>query len=260
MPYSSGDRARSDMPTLIFTPRFTDDSQALWKAAADLGWNAERLSGWRVPDHLRRMPQPVLYGEALFGPVLAEQLGIVLVSPPEDWLVRLPFEYKKRAITLSTLGEERSRVERAFIKPPNDKSFPAGVYCGTELPAGYPDEAAVLVSDVVRWEKEYRCFVLDRQLRTYSVYSRDGQLQRDRGFASDAAEDAELEAFMAQLLADQRVDLPPAVVVDVGCMAGAGWGCVELNAAWGAGIYGCDPKSALKVIERASLGRPAGAA
>ena len=63
------------MPTLIFTPRFTDDSQALWKAAGDMGWTTERLGGWRVPEHLRSLPEPVLYGEALFGPALVEQLG-----------------------------------------------------------------------------------------------------------------------------------------------------------------------------------------
>ena len=48
------------MPTLIFTPRFTDDSQALWKAAGDMGWTTERLGGWRVPEHLRSLPEPVL--------------------------------------------------------------------------------------------------------------------------------------------------------------------------------------------------------
>jgi hypothetical protein len=30
------------MPTLILTPRFTDDAQALWRAAQRLGWNVER--------------------------------------------------------------------------------------------------------------------------------------------------------------------------------------------------------------------------
>lgn len=248
------------MPTLIFTPRFTDDSQALWKAAGEMGWATERLAGWRVPGHLRQVPDPVLYGEALFGPALAEQLGIELINPPEDWLVRLPFEHKKRLITLGTLGSERRRSAPAFIKPPNDKSFAAGIYRGTDLPADYPDDMPVLVSEVVEWEKEFRCFVLDRRLCTYSLYSRRGELQRDQGFESEEAEDRELEAFIGRLLADPRVDLPPAVVIDVGCITGAGWACVELNAAWGAGIYGCEPKAALQVIGHASVRRPASGA
>jgi hypothetical protein len=48
------------MPTLSCTPRFTDDSQAPWKAAGEMGWTTERLGGWRVPEHLRSLPEPVL--------------------------------------------------------------------------------------------------------------------------------------------------------------------------------------------------------
>ncbi|WP_369334897.1 hypothetical protein [Tahibacter harae] len=44
-------------------------------------------------------------------------------------------------------------------------------------------------------------------------------------------------ANLERLLADERVDLPEAVVVDVGRIQGRGWACVELNAAWGAGLF-----------------------
>jgi len=240
------------MPTLIFTPRYTEDSQALWKAAGNLGWSIERLTGWRIPEHLQALPEPVLYGEALFGPALAEQLGLTLLNPPEDWLVRLPLEFKRRQVSLSTLGAARSCTEPAFVKPPNDKSFPAGVYRGSELPIEYADESLVLVSEVVTWEKEFRCFILNRSLRTYSLYSRFGELQRETEFASSPDEDQQLEEFVSTLLADSRVDLPNATVVDVGTIAGKGWACVEQNAAWGAGIYGCDPTAVLEVIRHAS--------
>ncbi|MES3020225.1 MAG: ATP-grasp domain-containing protein [Pseudomonadota bacterium] len=240
------------MPTLIFTPRHTDDSQTLWKAAAAHGWSTERLTGWRVPEHLQALKDPVFYGEALFGPALAEQLGLSLVNPPEDWLVRLPFEYRKRHLSLTTLGAARKNASAAFVKPPNDKSFPASVYRGAELPSEYADDMAVLVSDVVHWEKEFRCFVLDRELLTYSVYSRSGELQRDAEFSSSSEEDHGVEEFMATLLADPRVDLPKATVVDVGTIAGLGWACVEQNAAWGAGIYGCDPSAVLRVLRHAA--------
>jgi len=63
------------MPTLILTPRHTEDSQALWRVAGRLGWGVERLQSWRVPDHLRTVPEPVLYLEALIGPTLAAQFG-----------------------------------------------------------------------------------------------------------------------------------------------------------------------------------------
>jgi hypothetical protein len=84
------------MPTLILTPRFTDDAQALWRAANRLGWEVERLTSWRAPEGLRNVTDPVLYLEGLFGPALAEQFGLRLLEPPDDWLPRLPEEYRKR--------------------------------------------------------------------------------------------------------------------------------------------------------------------
>jgi ATP-grasp domain, R2K clade family 2 len=243
------------MPTLILTPRYTEDSQALWKAAVSLGWQVDRLATWRIPEHLKSLTEPVFYGEALFGPTLAEQLGLNLLNPPEDWLVRLPFEFKRRTITLSTMGEAKMSVIAAFVKPPNDKSFPADIYRGAELPTEYPDEMPVLVSEVVRWEKEFRCFILNRSLRTYSLYARFGVIQRETEFASTHDEDQQMEDFLSLLLADSRVDLPAATVIDVGIIEGIGWACVEQNAAWGAGIYGCNPTAVLEVLQHASTRR-----
>jgi hypothetical protein len=244
------------MPTLILTPRHTEDAQALWKAASRLGWNIERLNGWRVPAHLKPSDDLVLYVEALFGPTIAEQLGLNLLSPPEDWLVRLPIEYKLRQIELMTLAMARHIETAAFIKPPNDKSFPAAIYKGSELPTEYDDNMPVLVSDIVAWNLEFRCFVLNRSLVTYSIYARNGEPQSRTEFQSVPDEDRGLESFVATLVSDPRVDLPTATVIDVGYIDGAGWACVEQNAAWGAGIYGCDPALALEVIRHASLKTP----
>src|SRR6266851_7505760 len=107
------------MPTLILTPRFTDDAQTLWRSALKLGWNVERLTSWQIPEDLRHALDPALYVEGLMGPTLAEQLGIKLIEPPVDWLPRLPEEYRKRWVRLSTLGQMRSSADRAFVKPPN---------------------------------------------------------------------------------------------------------------------------------------------
>jgi len=241
------------MPTLVLTPRYTEDTQTLWRAAVQLGWHVERLTSWRVPETLRSVEEPVLYAEALFGPTLGEQLGLTLTNPPDDWLVRLPFEYRKRGVRLTTLVEARKLESPAFVKPPNDKSFPACVYGPGELPTEYEDSMAVLVSDIVSWECEFRCFVLDRKLATFSLYSREGELQRDAGFEHTAAEAAGLEAFLAELLADERVELPKATVLDAGIISGQGWAVVEQNAAWGAGIYGCDPVACLEVIRYAAV-------
>jgi hypothetical protein len=241
------------MPTLILTPRFTEDAQAMWRAAGQLGWDVERLTSWPVPDALRSVPEPVVYLEGLFGPTLAEQFGLRLLEPPVDWLPRLPEEFRKRRVTLTTLRAARQIAEPAFVKPPNDKSFPARVYTGPELPDGYDEDSPVLVAEVVVWEKEFRCFILDRRRRTISVYLRGGELQRERNFAATESELSEAESFVRTVLADERVDLPRAAVLDVGVIAGRGWAVVEQNAAWGSGIYGCDPVQVLEVIRNASV-------
>ena len=236
------------MPTLILTPRFTADAQALWRAAQQLGWRVERLTGWRVLPDLAAAPEPVLYLEALLAPHLAEQFGLKLYEPPVDWLPRLPPEYRRREVRLTTLAEARTLAAPAFVKPPNDKSFPAKVYAGDELPRGYADDTPVLVSEIVAWEVEYRVFALDREVRTLSVYLRRGELQRDAEFAATDDELAAARAFARAVLSDPRVEFGRTAVLDVGVIRGRGWAVVEQNAAWGAGIYGCDPAEVLGVL------------
>lgn len=236
------------MPTLILTPRFTDDAQALWRAASDLGWDIRRLATWRVPEDILGVPDPVLYLEGLFGPTLAEEFGLQLIEPPVDWLPRLPNEYRKRRVYLTTLEEARTSVVKpTFIKPPNDKSFAAGIYAGKDLPGEFDGTSLVLVSELVQWEKEFRCFVLDREPRTISIYLRDGELQRDNDFSQEPGEEHEALAFVRVILADPRVELGRTAVLDVGVME-QGWAVVEQNAAWGSGIYGCDPVQVLEVL------------
>lgn len=240
------------MPTLILGPRQTEDSQRLWRTASRLGWRVERLATWRIPDDLLGVPDPVLYVEALIAPSLAEVLGVRLVEPPADWLPTLPEEYRGRAVCLTTAGTARGNPAPLFVKPPNDKSFPAAIRTGSEMPAFVADDEPVLVQEVIEWEKEFRCFLLDRKLRTFSIYLRCGELQKDAGYESTTAEDAELQTFVGRVLADPQVSLPRAVVMDVGVIRGRGWAVVELNAAWGSGIYGCDPEEVLEVIRHAS--------
>jgi ATP-grasp domain, R2K clade family 2 len=225
----------------------------LWRPAGRLGWAVERLASWRVPEDLRSVSEPVLYLEAMFGPTLAEQFGLRLLEPSVDWLPRLPDQYRKRWVYLTTLREARLLAEPAFVKPPNDKSFPAKVYLGSELPDGYDDDSPVLVAEVVTWEKEFRCFVLDRQPRAMSIYLRWGELQRENNFASTEAELAEAKNFLCPILADERIDLPRAAVLDIGVIADRGWAVIEQNSAWGAGLYGCDPEQVLEVLRHAAV-------
>jgi len=218
-----------------------------------LGWTVERLTSWRVPMELKGVPEPILYLEGLMGPTLAAEFGLRLIEPPIDWLPRLPEEYRKRWVRLSTLGETRPLAEPAFVKPPNDKSFPAAVYLGANLPKDFADDTPVLVAEVVVWEKEFRCFLLDRQIRAFSIYLRNGELQRQNDFAHTDEEGAKMIEYVQTILADGRIDLPRATVLDVGVIRDRGWAIVEQNAAWGSGLYGCDPVEVLEVLRHTAL-------
>lgn len=248
------------MPTLALSARYTPDSIALRAAALAAGWKVERLRAWRPSPTLEAADQVVLYAEPLFVACVAEALDLALLEPPFEWLTTLPQRYLQREVTFQPLAALADRGAARFLKPGDDKCFPARVYAADEvipgldlLPAGTP----TLTAEPVRFEVEYRAFVLDRVARTLSPYGRDGALAQAEagGWPAPADEAAEAAAFLEALLADPAVALPPAVVVDVGRIEGRGWAVVEANPAFGSGVYGCDPAEVLPVVARAC--RPA---
>lgn len=60
---------------------------------------------------------------------------------------------------------------------------------------------------------------------------------------------------MDRLLANPRVDLPAALVLDAGVIRGVGAAVVEANEASGAGICGYDPRDVLEVLPAATFRR-----
>lgn len=139
-----------------------------------------------------------------------------------------------------------------FLKPPNQKTFPARVYAsGTELPE-MPDGDPVLVSEPVEWAAEFRFFVRDRRVLAWSPYWLHGALARDGDeWVIESEMAATTRGLVNRLLADPRVDLPPALVLDAGVIRGVGPAVVEANEASGSGLYGCDPR---EVLDHASRG------
>src|SRR4051812_9808732 len=122
------------MPTLILSPRYSDDSISLRRAAISLGWDVMRLASWRCPDDFEP-EEPVLFAEPLFNAAVSEQLGLTVIEPPEDFLVGLPREYVGREVRLTTAARARTLPGPVFLKPPNRKTFPAKVHArGSELP------------------------------------------------------------------------------------------------------------------------------
>src|SRR5262249_22669756 len=155
--YGSSGRVTT-MPTLILSPRYSDDSITLRRVAIALGWDVMRLASWRCPDDFEP-EEPVLFAEPLFNAAVAQQLGLTGVAPSEDFLIQLPRQYVGRGVRLTTAAEARTLPGPVFLKPPNEKTFPARVYAsGAGLP-DMPDDEPVLASEPVEWVAEFRYFV-----------------------------------------------------------------------------------------------------
>ncbi|MFI7502775.1 ATP-grasp domain-containing protein [Streptomyces sp. NPDC049687] len=240
--------------TLFLSPRVTATGHALADAARRRGARVETLRDWRVPEHRRAAAGASLYAGPLFADAVARELGVGLLEAPEDWLSRLPYELTLRDVEFITIARARQLRRPAFVKPPNDKSFPARVYPdGSGLPGADAVEGTepVLVSDIVAFAVEYRLFLLDGEVRTGSRYATRGGLD-----VAPLAEDPRREEVLAFAGRLAGTGLPSAVVVDVGLIDGSGWAVVEANAAWASGHYACDADAALDVVLRAA--RPEG--
>ena len=239
------------MPTLILSPRYSDDSIKLRRAAISLGWDVMRLACWRCPEDFEP-DEPVLFAEPLFNQAVAEELGLAVIGPPEDFLVRLPREYVGRDVRLITAAEARTLPGPVFLKPPNHKTFPAKVYSsGAELPE-MPGDDPVLTSDPVEWLAEFRFFVRERRVGAWSPYWLNGALARDGDeWVVEPGLATATRGMVDRLLADLRVDLTAALVIDAGVIRGVGPAVVEANEASGAGFYGCDPRDVLEVLRAA---------
>lgn len=247
------------MPVLVLAPRFTEDSIALAKAAARADWEVERLSSWRAPQSLRGR-DIVLYAEPLFVAAVAAELGAATIEPSVSWLVDLPPRYRLRDVRLTTLSEARSVRGPVFIKPAVDKVFPAGVHAERFTVAAeelLPPATPVFIAEVVAWEVEFRCFVLDGKVRAISPYWRGNRTAQnaDGSWPASVEELNGAEGFARSMLDDRSVRVPPTFVLDVGRIPDRGWAVIEANSAWGAGIYGCDPDEVLSVVRRSCLRR-----
>jgi len=238
--------------TLFLSPRVTATGHALAAAAHRRGMATRTLPTWRVPQDALDAVGPSLYAGPLFADAVAADLGLGLLEADEDWLARLPCELVGRRIEFTTLAEARGLRRPAFVKPPNDKSFPARVYpdgSGLPGPDAVDDDAPVLVSDIVAFAVEYRLFLLDGEVVTGSRYATRGGLDVAPLDGDPAA--GEVRDFARRLFAPGVPELPGAVVVDVGRTAD-GWAVVEANAAWASGHYACDADAALDVVLRAA--------
>lgn len=227
---------------------------ALQIAAREKGWDVlPAPSSWRLDEEtIKSGVKGVPYGSQTFCEVISQQMGWTLIANPFDWLAKLPPEYLKRKVDFMTLGEAKKLTETKFIKPADDKVFRAGVYTpGTLIVSEVvPDDTPTLVSEVVEFDLEYRCFVDGKSMVTWSNYVYHEHISDPAYWHTvDLSEEHLPQEFVETLMWEDIKTMPS--VVDVGRIKGKGLAIIETNQAWASGIYGCDPSGVLKVIEQA---------
>jgi hypothetical protein len=226
---------------LLVPDKADEERNRVAQAWAAAGGIVTRIGRFWDPPPLER-PSVRLYGNDSFALVLAQKLGLTLVSPADDLLIRLPVELLKRDLRICPLQTacETARYP-LFAKPVVPKQFRAAVYGSPQTLAmecaGLSDDTPVYLSEIVRFSAEARAFVLESQVLDAAIY--EG--------AADAGAAGE---FLAQ--AARQASLPAACVLDAGYIEGRGWAVVEANAAWGAGLNGCSAEKVLPCIAQAT--------
>jgi len=233
---------------------------ALQIAAREKGWDVlPAPTSWRLDEDLIKSGvKGTPYGSQTFCEVIAQQMGWTLRQHSFDWLAKLPFEFLKRKVNFMTLGEAKKLQEIKFIKPADDKCFLAGIYPpGTLIVnAAVLDDTPTLVSDIVEWDMEYRCFVgkgcSSHFVFTWSNYLFHGQINEPHLQKMIPGDLEHPDDFMRKVLWHCfQNDMTGPSVIDIGVIPGKGWAVIETNQAWASGIYGCDPSSVLGVLEQA---------
>jgi hypothetical protein len=249
------------MPTLLLSRTLQPEAGRLAKIARRERWHVQWLSRRSGPARLQGK-EFALYAQTDIALRVARLRHLALIEPPLGILARLPDEYRSRQIRFMTLGEAESLDRRIFVKPADctAKVFDAAVYESGDRILRSDDLSAatpVLVSEPVEWANEYRTIVLERRVIASSPYIRRGWLARDAEgrwpFPQDEAQ--AMHGFCRTLLGDERIEFPPAFVLDVGTISGGGWAVVELNPVWCSGLLGCDFAAILPALRRACVNR-----
>lgn len=241
------------MPTFVLSTMDQTFARALAEAARQQNWFV-----YAFDEDPERRPEGkvVYYGGLDVSLAIASKLGLVLLEPPLDLVARLPLEFRRRSVEFGRFADlERLRTP-AFVKPadPLNKAFDAGIYSPGMRPRRQvsPSEP-ILVAEPVEWLAEFRCFVLEGRIVTWSPYLSFGRPNwRPIDPAKTPTETpSHLEVICQRLAAKSGLRLPPAFVVDVGLIEDRGWAVVEFNPAWCSGLLGAHPRKVLAVLERA---------
>ena len=215
---------------LLLHHRADCNTNDMWRAAVRSGWATERV------DMAGRFNTPAdtstirYYGNTLHAAIVADKLPVKFLPLDLTVLARTP--HAKRGIDLIHAGELTESAAPRFIKPAENKWFPANVYQPGDSPAraqggaGLPSDL-IYVQEPVDMINELRCFVLDGQIHTASYY------RIGREYCPAGTDECDNPAEVEAMVADLAPHYPRGVVLDFAYTAKGDWCFIEPNEAWG---------------------------
>lgn len=231
---------------LILHIRADCNTNDIWRAAIQNNWSTQRVDMYGQIDIPKDALKVRYYGNTLHGQIVQPKLSIKFHPIDLEVLTKTPLT--KRRVELIRAEELDFVREVSFIKPAQNKWFPAKIYEFGELPKRGQGGATlandlIYVQEPVDMINEVRCFCLNGKIHTASYY-RIGHEYCPLGI--DEVDRPEVLYKMVEELAPFY---PPGVVLDFAYTSKKEWCFIEPNEAWASGLYGCDPKKCLEVIE-----------
>lgn len=229
-------------PVLLMPAKGDAERSAVAQAWVEHGGEVRFLGKyWEKSEELNNRLLKV-YGNDIFARLLADLYGMYLISPVEEDICNLE-RWTGRIIKVCLVKEMQGLNFPLFVKSLIPKQFVSKVYLSfNELisESGVTEQERVLYScPIEAILAEARAFVLNRQILDLAVY--------------EGSEDALLaRMFLEKFLADAKVDLPEAIVLDLAYTKEKQWFLMEWNAAWGAGLNGCKAYDVMPCIAQAS--------
>ena len=185
-----------------------------------------------------------IYGNDTFALVLAQVIGVQLLSPKDQDLALVETAFVQRKICLLKVESIQELSFPQFLKPVIPKLFVAQVFESLEQLTPVLQQLApstwLLCSTPIPIQKEIRAFILNATILDLAYYEGQGAVE-------------EAAAFIQLFLQNTSIALATSFVLDVGWNAQQGWFIIEWNASWGAGLNGCAADKVLPAIRAATI-------
>jgi len=182
---------------------------------------------------------------------------IELISPGNDLLPSVPFEFSRREITARTVNDALTAPVAGWWKSAEAKidTFPSKFRSALELVEDIENSNLPLnsvlhhTSTVLPIAREYRCFVSNGEVRSTSVYLVTNGAEQTTVYDGAVAVDGDIELvenFVYRLISD--VDIPPSVVVDIAVLENDTVALLEFNPSWCSAWYDNDINAVVQCI------------